>query len=329
MTKTTKVSVTVKSLRPESFKSYIGQAPIIEQLKIYVEATKIRKHKVPEDCALPHLIFEGCAGLGKTSIAYVVAKELDANIRIMQANSIEKLGDLVQNLIILDDGDILFIDEIHSLKPFLEEMLYSVMEDFRLDIMIDDGTGISKPLNIALPKFTLMGATTEIGRLKKPLRDRFQYHFTLEKYSINELILILELNAPKMYCELSKAAAKQIAVASRGTPRIALSNLRKCCDWALVENDGVISETIVQKAFSVALINKDGLNRNDIKYLNALRERTRPIGLKNLSEILAIDRLTIENTIEPYLHESGFIEKKTNGRVLTSIGLSKLIDQGH
>ncbi|EGR2229506.1 Holliday junction branch migration DNA helicase RuvB [Vibrio parahaemolyticus] len=310
-----------KSLRPENFDEYIGQKNTIDQLKTYVLATKIRAARDPDDCALPHVVFEGGAGLGKTSIANVTAKELGTNIRIMQGNSIEKLADLAQNLVVLEAGDILFIDEIHSLRPFIEEMLYSVMEDYRLDIMIDDGAGGSKPVNINLPQFTLMGATTEIGRLKKPFRERFQYEFTMSQYTEDELALILKLNVGKMYCQFdSDEPAKKIAKASRGVPRVALTHLRKCCDWALVENDGVINLNIVDKAFELASISEEGLSANDIKYLTALASRTRPTGLKNLAEITSIDKATIENSIEPYLHEQGYIEKLPNGRIITQLG---------
>ncbi|MCY9866106.1 Holliday junction branch migration DNA helicase RuvB [Vibrio coralliirubri] len=309
-----------KSLRPECFEEYIGQPHIIEQLKTYVRATQIRRDIDPEDCALPHTIFEGGAGLGKTSIANVTAKELGATIRVMQGNSIEKLGDLAQNLMVLNDGDILFIDEIHALKPFLEESLYSVMEDFRLDIMVDQGGGESKPVNIPLPRFTLIGATTEIGRLKKPLRERFKYHFTLESYNDEELKLILELNVGKMHCTMTDSAATQIAKAARGTPRVALSHLGKCSDFALVENDGVIDTDVVNKTFKLATINHIGLNKNDIRYLTVLADRKRPTGIKNLSEILSMDRSTIENAVEPHLHEQQLIEKLPNGRIITDRG---------
>jgi Holliday junction DNA helicase RuvB len=313
-----------KSLRPDSFDEYIGQQDTITELKTYVQATKVRNSQNEHHTALPHLVFEGSAGLGKTSIAFVVAKELNANIKVMQANAIEKLGDLVANLVCLEDGDILFLDEIHSLKPQFEEMLYSVMEDFRLDVMIAESNGGSKPLNLDLPQFTLIGATTEIGRLKKPLRDRFIHQFTLRPYSTDDLKTILQLNAPKTDCSLTDDAAIQLAQASKGTPRIALSYLRKCADWALVENDSVIDPSIVQRAFQTAKISEQGLSSNDIRFLKVLASKSRPTGIKSLSDITGIDSTTIERSIEPYLHEQGFMEKLPRGRVITELGRQTL-----
>ena len=310
-----------KSLRPKGLDEYIGQNQIIDQLKIFIEATEIRAKIDPKDCALHHTMLEGGAGLGKTSLAMVIANELQSNIRIMQGKAIKTLGDLAKNLVDLNDGDILFIDEIHTLEYFIEEMLYSVMEDFRLDIMVEQGMGDSRPVSINLNHFTLIGATTEIGRLQQPFRDRFKYSFTFERYSPEELVLIIHLNVEKMHCTIDDESANKIAKASRGIPRIALTTLTICCDWALVENNGNINSNIVLKAFKYSETTDLGLKRSDIKYLSALNESYRPIGLKVLSEKIGIDIKTIENVIEPYLHEQRYIEKMPNGRIISEKGI--------
>lgn len=303
-----------KSLRPTGFEEYIGQPRAIKQLKVHVGAVKARQAKGEEE-VLEHVMFEGQAGLGKTSLAFVVANELGSKLRVMQAKSLEKAGDLVANISCLEHGDVLFLDEIHSLDPSVAEILYSVMEDFRLDITAD-----GRVLNIPLPHFTLIGATTDFGKLKKPLQERFTHKVTLLRYTDSELIEIIERSAPILGYEIERDAAELIAKRAKGTPRTANSILKIARNYAEL-NGGVITVPVTKEALEDADISEDGLRTNDVRYLTCLFESGKPIGLTTLSGMTGIDIKTVETTVEPYLLENGFIEKLPRGRCLTKRGV--------
>lgn len=305
---------TEKSLRPTCFDEYIGQEKIIKQLKIHIGGEKIRRENGTQD-APEHLLFEGPAGLGKTSIAFVIANELGSKVRVMQAPTIQKIGDLLANVSVLDEGDVLFIDEIHSLSKEVSEALYSVAEDFRFDITAD-----GKVLNIPLPHFTLVGATTDLGKLAIPLQDRFTHKFTLQKYTESELIEIILRSAKVLGYEIEIDAARALAQCAKGTPRIANNLLKKTRNYAEL-NNRVITHALAIEALSDAGVNVFGLGINDVKYLTCLFDKAKPVGLKTLSGMTSIDEKTVENTIEPFLLENGFIEKHPRGRIITDKGV--------
>lgn len=310
-----------KSLRPSFFNEYIGQNNIIRQLKTFTKATQLRKEKGWSGI-LDHMIFEGSAGLGKTSIAFVIANEMNSDIKITQGTSMESVADLVSNIINLEEGDIFFIDEIHALKGHIEEALYSIMEDFRLDILPQ--TPNSKPISVGLPKFTLIGATTEMGKIKKPLQDRFVHKFTLERYTIDELSSIIIKSSELLECDIDNESAELLASYSRGVPRVANNLLRKTVHYADVFNESIINTNIVELSLRESQITLGGLDTNDRIYLKSL-EGGSPIGLKTITSMTNIDEYTIENNIEPYLLENGYVEKRSRGRVITEKGLNYLL----
>ncbi|CAH7376625.1 Holliday junction ATP-dependent DNA helicase RuvB [Vibrio chagasii] len=302
-------------LRPTAFDGYIGQGSIVRQLKTHVLAEKKRKERGVTS-TLDHIMLEGGAGLGKTSIAAVIAKEIGANLKIMQGTSIEHLGHLASNIMSLEEGDVFFIDEVHALKPALEEALFSILEDFRMDITPDEG----QPLNISLPRFTMIGATTELGKLKEPFIDRFTHRFTMEKYTPEELSAIIKRSASILECEITNEAADYLSGASRGIPRVANNLLKKARNYAEVFNDNLLDLETATNSLTEASIEESGLTSNDRKYLQALYDQGKPVGLKTLSGILAMDIKTIENKVEHFLLEQGFIEKQPRGRALSPKG---------
>ena len=299
------------SLRPANFDDYIGQEPIKKNLAIFIAAAKRRG-----EC-LDHILFSGPAGLGKTTLANIIAYEMGANIKTTAAPMIEKSGDLAAILTNLQDGDVLFIDEIHRLSAAIVEVLYPSMEDFRLDIIIGSGPA-AQTIKIDLPKFTLIGATTRAGMLSNPLRDRFGMQFRLEFYSHSELALIVEKASKKLGKLCDKEAALEIARRSRSTPRIALRLLKRIRDFAEVNDEQNISLKRSNEALNSLGVNELGFDAMDLRYLELLTAaKRRPIGLASIAAALSEDENTIEDVIEPYLLANGYIERTAKGRIAT------------
>ena len=299
------------SLRPASWDEYIGQEKIKKNLKIFIEAAKKRNE------SLDHILFFGPPGLGKTTLSNIIASHMQANIKITAAPMIEKSGDLAAILTNLEEGDILFIDEIHRLSPAIEEILYPAMEDFRLDIIIGSGPA-AQTIKIDLPRFTLIGATTRAGMLSSPLRDRFGMHFRLEFYTPDELSLIIHNAARKLQKDIEEKASLEIAKRSRGTPRIALRLLRRVRDFADVANEETISYERALEALEALGVDERGFDELDKKLLKLLAEaKGRPLGLNTIAAALSEDEGTIEDVIEPFLLANGYIERTARGRVAT------------
>ena len=299
------------TLRPSSWEEYIGQERIKKNLKVFIEAAKKREE------ALDHTLFFGPPGLGKTTLAYIISNKMEANIKVTTAPMIEKAGDLAAILTNLEEKDILFIDEIHRLSPAVEEILYSAMEDFRLDIIIGSGPA-AQTIKIDIPKFTLIGATTRAGMISSPLRDRFGMHFRLQFYSDKELATIIKLASRKLNIKCEEDAALEIAKRSRGTPRIALRLLRRVRDFAEVEGKKSISIDIAKYALDELGVNDMGFDELDVGFLKILLEsRGKPLGLNTIAAALSEDEVTIEDVIEPYLLANGYIERTARGRVAT------------
>jgi Holliday junction DNA helicase RuvB len=302
-------------LRPQSFDEYIGQNHIKKNLSVLIGAAKARGHN-PE-----HVLFYGPAGLGKTSLAHVIAREVGANIKITSGPSIERVGDLAAILTNLQPGDMLFIDEIHRLNKTIEEVLYPVMETGKLDIMIGKGPS-ARTVQLDLPPFTLLGATTRFGMLSAPLRSRFSGgSFRLEFYTPEEIGSIIKRSANILNIELPDHATKSIAQKSRQTPRIANYLLRRVRDYAQMHGED-ISEDAVSKAFDMLGLDEHGLGTQDILFLKTLSEKFDggPVGVKNIATAMGEDDGTIEDVVEPYLIQLGFIERTPRGRVLTESG---------
>lgn len=300
------------SLRPSSFDDYIGQSKIKENLKVFIAAAKKRA-----EC-LDHVLFYGPPGLGKTTLAHIIANEMGVSIKITAAPMIEKSGDLAAILTNLEENDVLFIDEIHRLSSAIEEVLYSAMEDFRLDIIIGSGPA-AQTIKIDIPKFTLIGATTRAGMISAPLRDRFGMQFRLNFYTSDELAKIVQIAAVKLNKECEKNAALQIAKRSRGTPRIALRLLKRIRDFAEVNNENIINENRAKSSLDALGVNDLGFDEMDLKYLEILGSaKNRALGLSTISAALSEDEGTIEDVIEPYLLANGYIERTAKGRIITA-----------
>ena len=298
------------SLRPSNFDEYIGQDKIKANLEVFIAAAKKRG-----EC-LDHALFYGPPGLGKTTLAHIIASKMNANIKITSAPMIEKSGDLAAILTNLEEGDVLFIDEIHRLSPAIEEVLYSAMEDFRLDIIRGSGPA-AQTIKIDIPKFTLIGATTRAGMISAPLRDRFGMQFRLQFYNADELAQIISLAANKLGKLASKEASLEIARRSRGTPRIALRLLRRIRDFAEVADESKISHERAKIALDSLGVNELGFDEMDLKYLNILAYSTRALGLSTIAAALSEDEGTIEDVIEPYLLSNGYIQRTAKGRSLS------------
>jgi len=297
------------NLRPSSWDDYIGQEKIKKNLKVFIEASKKREE------ALDHILFYGPPGLGKTTLSYLISNEMNSNIKITAGPMIEKSGDLAAILTNLEEGDILFIDEIHRLSPAVEEILYPAMEDYRLDIIIGSGPA-AQTVKIDLPRFTLIGATTRAGMLSNPLRERFGMHFRMQFYDNEELAKIIQKASVKLNKICADDAALEISRRSRGTPRVALRLLRRVRDFAEVENE----ETIIKQRCNYALdelgVNDSGFDEMDINLLELLvSNKGKPMGLSTIAAALSEDEGTIEDAIEPYLLANGFIERTARGRV--------------
>ena len=302
------------SLRPRYLKEYIGQTQAKENLHIFIEAAKLRGD------TLDHVLLYGPPGLGKTTLAGIVANELGVNFRVTSGPAIERAGDLAALLSNLQPGDVLFIDEIHRLSRSVEEVLYSAMEDYALDIIIGKGPS-ARSVRIELPKFTLIGATTRAGSLAAPLRDRFGIVQRLEFYSVEDLTSIVTRSASCLNLELEDKAAFEVARRSRGTPRIANRLLRRVRDFADVRNDGIISADIAKQALSMLDVDDAGFDYLDRKLLTAVIERFDggPVGLDNLAAAIGEERDTIEDVLEPYLIQQGFLQRTPRGRIATSL----------
>jgi len=303
--------VSESTLRPDAWNEYIGQEQIKKNLGVFIEASKMR------DEALDHTLFYGPPGLGKTTLALIIANEMNANIKVTAAPMIEKSGDLAAIMTNLDEGDILFIDEIHRLSPAVEEILYSAMEDFRLDIIIGSGPA-AQTVKIDLPRFTLIGATTRAGMLSNPLRDRFGMSFRMNFYSPDELAKIVAQASNKLDKEIMEQAAFEIARRSRGTPRIALRLLRRVRDFADVAQESTILHERTNFALEQLGINNYGFDEMDIRLLEYLMQaKGRPMGLSTIAAALSEDEGTVEDVLEPYLLANGYLERTARGRVAT------------
>ncbi len=301
-----------KSLRPTSWDGYIGQEKIKKNLKVFIKASKKRG-----EC-LDHALFFGPPGLGKTTLAYIISNEMETNIKMVAAPMIEKSGDLAAILTNLEEGDILFIDEIHRLSPAIEEILYPAMEDFRLDIIIGSGPA-AQTIKIDLPKFTLIGATTRAGMIGSPLRDRFGMHFRLQFYNKIELAEIITKASNQLNKICLDEGALEIARRSRGTPRIALRLLKRVRDFADVENEDKITKKRTDYALSELGVNELGFDELDISFLKLLVEsKGRALGLNTIAAALSEDEGTIEDVIEPYLLANGYMQRTARGRIAST-----------
>lgn len=304
--------VVEEKLRPQSFKDYVGQRKVVENISVMVESAKLRR--APMD----HVLLSGPPGLGKTSLAMIMAHELGVQLHVISGPAIEKKGDIAAVLTNLGQGDILFIDEIHRLHISIEEILYSAMEDFRLDIVIGQGAA-ARTMQINLPAFCLIGATTRSGLLSNPLRDRFQAHLHFDFYEENDLKQIILNNAPKLGINLENEAVSEIARRARGTPRIANRVLRRVRDFAVVEGLKSISASNVSKPLAMLEIDSLGLDRMDRKILKIIRDiySNGPVGIEALCATLGEDRGTIEEVYEPYLLKEGLLIRTPRGRAIT------------
>jgi len=299
------------SLRPTSWDEYIGQGQIKKNLKVFIEASRKREE------ALDHILFFGPPGLGKTTISNLIAVQMNAQIKTTAAPMIEKSGDLAAILTNIEEGDILFIDEIHRMSPAIEEILYSAMEDFRLDIIIGSGPA-AQTVRIDLPRFTLIGATTRAGMLSQPLRERFGMHFRMQFYSAKELGEIVRLASIKLNKITVDKASYEIAKRSRGTPRLALRLLRRVRDFSEVANEHEINMKTTKYGLDQLGVNDLGFDEEDIRLLELLiSAKGRPMGLSTIAAALSEDEGTIEDVLEPYLLANGYIERTARGRVAT------------
>lgn len=302
-------------LRPATLESYIGQESVKENMRVFIQAAKQRKE------ALDHVLLYGPPGLGKTTLSNIIANEMDVNIKTTSGPAIERPGDMAAVLNSLNEGDILFIDEIHRLNRMIEEILYPAMEDFVIDIMIGKGPG-ARSVRLDLPRFTLIGATTRIGLLTAPLRDRFGVVQRLEPYSVENLKIILKRSATVLQVEMEEGGAEEIARRSRGTPRLANRMLKRVRDFAQVRYDGVITEEVAKFALDLLDIDKVGLDQTDRKMLLTMIEKFGggPVGLDTLAASINEESETIEDVYEPYLLQLGYIQRTPRGRVVTRLG---------
>jgi len=307
------------SLRPQSLDDFVGQAGARANLKVFIEAAKVRNE------ALDHVLFVGPPGLGKTTLAQIMAKELGVNFRSTSGPVIAKAGDLAALLTNLEERDVLFIDEIHRLSPAVEEILYPAMEDFQLDLIIGEGPA-ARSIKIDLARFTLVAATTRLGLLTTPLRDRFGIPVRLNFYTVEELEYIVHRGARIMQMPISDDGAREVARRARGTPRIAGRLLRRVRDFALVAGAGIIERGIADEALSRLEVDNIGLDQLDRRYLSMIAEHFGggPVGIETISAGLSEPRDAIEDIIEPYLIQRGFIKRTPRGRVMTGTAWTHL-----
>lgn len=300
------------NIRPQSLNEYVGQSEVKENIRIFIEAAKMR------DEPLDHVLLYGPPGLGKTTLAHIIANELGANFKTSSGPAIEKSGDLAAVLSTLEPGDVLFIDEIHRMPKFIEEILYPAMEDFELDIVVGNDSS-SRSIKIDLPPFTLVGATTRAGDLSAPLRDRFGIINKLNYYTEEELVGIIKRTSRVLEMEITDEAAEELAKRSRKTPRIANRLFKRVRDFASVIGNGIIDLDITKEALNRLKVDKYGLDQIDIEYLNSLIEKFNggPVGVETIASSIGEEISTLEDVVEPYLLQEGFIKRTPRGRVVT------------
>ena len=307
------------NIRPDHLTEYIGQEDVKQNIKVYIEAAKMREEP------LDHVLLYGPPGRGKTTLANIIANELGVNIKTASGPSIEKSGDLAAILSTLEPNDVLFIDEIHRMPSFIEEILYPAMEDFMLEIMIG-GEGNTRSIRINLPPFTLVGATTRAGDLTSPLRDRFGIIEKLQYYTTEELMAIVKRTSHVLGVPIEEQAALELASRSRGTPRIANRLFKRVRDFALVEGNGVIDLAITKKALERLKIDDKGLDETDHQFLLAIIQKFRggPVGIESVASAIGEEVATLEDVCEPYLLQQGFLKRTPRGRVATHLAYEHL-----
>ena len=301
-----------RAIRPKTLADYVGQPQVTEQMEIFIEAARRRKD------ALDHVLIFGPPGLGKTTLAHIIANEMGANLRHSSGPVLEKQGDLAALLTNLEPHDVLFVDEIHRLSPVVEEILYPAMEDYQLDIVIGEGPA-ARSIKLDLPPFTLVGATTRAGLLTSPLRDRFGIVQRLEFYNSTDLAIILKRSAHILGIEMEDAGAVALAKRSRGTPRIANRLLRRVRDYAEIKAQGVITAAVVERAMQMLDVDEQGFDTQDRRLLRTIIEKFDggPVGVDNLAAAIGEEKGTIEDVLEPYLIQQGFILRTPRGRMAT------------
>lgn len=311
--------IALESIRPETIDDYIGQSDVKDNIKVFIESAKMRGE------SLDHVLLYGPPGLGKTTLAHIIANELESNIKMASGPSIEKSGDLAAILSTLEPGDVLFIDEIHRIPSFVEEILYSAMEDFVLDIIVGS-EGNSRNIRINLPPFTLVGATTRAGDLTAPLRDRFGIMAKMQYYTPEELNLIVKRTARVLESPITDEASFELASRSRGTPRIANRMFKRVRDFAIVDGKSEIDLEVTKKALDRLKVDSIGLDDTDYQLLKTIVEKFNggPVGVESIASVIGEEVTTIEDVYEPYLLQTGLLKRTSRGRVVTDKGYKHL-----